>query len=179
MVAKKVQSVGLDVNAKRALIDPGAECKAPSLRRQCELIGLSRSSWYDREGALGESPQNLALMQHIDEIHTAYPFYGSRKMVAVLEQEGHPVNRKRVQRLLRLMGLQSIAPRPIFPTMVWSSFSQRRPLPRGVYDIQDSHLRFHDFIHDHVAAVNDQFKGARSSPGSSHSRVVLESCCSF
>lgn len=51
-------------------------------------------------------------MQWIDELYTAHPFYGSRKMVAVLRREGHTVNRKQVQRLMRLMGLQSVAPRP-------------------------------------------------------------------
>lgn len=112
MAAKKIQGAGLDVNAKRALIDAGAERKAPSLRRQCQLIRLNRSSWYGPWPALGESPQNLTLMQRIDELYTAYPFYGSRKIAAVLEQEGHAVNRKRVQRLMRLMGLQSVAPRP-------------------------------------------------------------------
>jgi putative transposase len=51
-------------------------------------------------------------MHRIDELYTMYPFYGSRKMTAVLRREGREVNRKRVQRLMRLMGLQSIAPRP-------------------------------------------------------------------
>lgn len=100
------------MSEKRALIESGAEHKAPSVRRQCKLIGLSRSSWYGPWPAASESSENVALMQRIDELYTAHPFYGSRKMVAVLVREGHTVNRKRVQRLMRLMGLQSVAPRP-------------------------------------------------------------------
>jgi putative transposase len=100
------------MNTKRAMIDSGAQGKVPSVRRQCQLIGLNRSSWYDRPAQMSESPENLALMQRIDELYTAYPFYGTRKMVAVLKREGFEANRKRVQRLMRLMGLQSVAPRP-------------------------------------------------------------------
>lgn len=94
------------------MIKSGCENKAPSIRRQCKLIGLARASWYAAKPAPGESPQNIALMQRIDELYTARPFYGSRKMVAVLRREGWTVNRKRVQRLMRLMGLHSVAPGP-------------------------------------------------------------------
>lgn len=110
MAAKKVQAAGLDLSAKRALVEPGIG--APSLRRQCELIGLNRSSGYAQERPASESEENLALMRRIDELYTAHPFYGSRKMTAALCREGHTVNRKRVRRLMRLMGLQSLAPRP-------------------------------------------------------------------
>jgi transposase InsO family protein len=72
---------------------------APSIRRQCELIGLNRASWYAQERPAAESEENLALMRRIDEIYTAPPFYGSRKMTTVLRREGHAVNRKRVRRL--------------------------------------------------------------------------------
>ena len=112
MAAKKVQSAGLDVSEKRSLIDSGAEHKAPSVRRQCKLIGLNRSSWYAQGSTAGESSENLTLMQRIDALYTAHPFYGSRKLGAALRREGHTVNRKRIQRLMRLMGLQSVAPRP-------------------------------------------------------------------
>src|SRR5690554_3988156 len=53
------------------------------------------------------------------------------------------------------------------------------PSPRGMYDIQDSHLRFHNFIHDHVVVVNDQLKGVRHPPAPTHSWEILEHCCSF
>jgi putative transposase len=68
---KKVQAVGLDLSVKRALVEPGMG--APSIRRQCELVGLNRSSWYMQETPAAESAENLALMRRIDELYTAHP----------------------------------------------------------------------------------------------------------
>ena len=81
-----------------------------SVRRQCELLGLNRSSLYSQPA--GETPENLRLMRLIDEEYTAHPFYGSRRMTAWLVRQGEAVNRKRVQRLMRLMGLEAIYPKP-------------------------------------------------------------------
>jgi putative transposase len=81
-----------------------------SVRRQCELIGLSRSTMYYQ--AAPESEENLQLMRLIDEQYTRCPFYGSRRIRAWLVEAGHEVNRKRVQRLLRIMGLEAIYPKP-------------------------------------------------------------------
>jgi putative transposase len=94
---------------KVEMIEPAHE--KLSIKRQCELIGLPRSSFY-RPPRLGESAQNLALMRLIDEEYTAHPFYGTRQMRNVLNRRGHSVNRKHVRRLMQLMGLQSIAPKP-------------------------------------------------------------------
>lgn len=81
--------------------------------RQCELLNLPRSSYYRwLGGKRSESAENLALMRLIDEAYTRLPFYGSRKMRDHLRRQGHNVNRKRVQRLMRLMGLRSVAPTP-------------------------------------------------------------------
>ncbi len=81
-----------------------------SVRRQCELLGLSRSSLYYEPA--GESAEDLRLMRLIDEQYTACPFYGSRRMAAWLVGRGEEVNRKRVQRLMRTMGLEAIYPKP-------------------------------------------------------------------
>jgi putative transposase len=82
-----------------------------SIRRQCELIGLSRATYYWQPA--GESALNLQLMRLIDEEYTRAPFYGSRKMTARLNNEhGVAVNRKRVARLMREMGLQAVYARP-------------------------------------------------------------------
>jgi putative transposase len=89
------------------MVDPQAEL---SVRRQCELLGVSRSGLYYE--AVGTSPEELALMRRMDELHLAYPFYGSRKLSLELRAEGRQVNRKCVQRLMRLMGIESIAPKP-------------------------------------------------------------------
>ncbi len=80
------------------------------MRRQCELLGLSRASWYYEP--VPETPDNLRLMRQIDEQYTARPYYGSRRMTVWLNQHGEAVNRKRVQRLMRVMGLEAIYPKP-------------------------------------------------------------------
>jgi putative transposase len=81
-----------------------------SVRRQCELLGLNRSSLYDEPA--GETADNLRLMRLIDEQYTAHPSYGSRRMTRWLIERGEEVNRKRVQRLMRIMGLEAIYPKP-------------------------------------------------------------------
>jgi putative transposase len=81
-----------------------------SLVRQCELLEVSRSAWYYRPRPL--DPQDLELMRLIDEQYLKTPFYGSRKMREHLRRLGHPVNRKRVQRRMRVMGLEAIYPKP-------------------------------------------------------------------
>ena len=97
------------MNTKRTLIEPGHP--ALSLRRQCELLGLNRSAWYYEPAQ--ESPENLHLMRLIDEQYTRTPFYGWPRMTAYLrEDKGLGVNHKRVQRLMQIMGLQAIYPKP-------------------------------------------------------------------
>jgi putative transposase len=82
-----------------------------SIRRQCELIGLNRSTFYWEP--VGESPFNLQLMRLIDEEYTRAPFYGYRKMTVRLKNHhGYQVNHKRVARLMQKMGLQAVYPRP-------------------------------------------------------------------
>ena len=81
-----------------------------SVSRQCELLELSRSSYYYEPAT--ESAENLALMVLLDQEYTAHPFQGSRRMTTWLHGQGYPVNRKRVQRLLRLMGLEAVYPKP-------------------------------------------------------------------
>jgi len=86
-----------------------------SLSRQCEILSISRSALY--YVPKGESPANLGLMRRIDELFLKYPFYGSRQMTRQLRREGIFVGRHRVQRLMRLMGLEAIyqAPRTSQP----------------------------------------------------------------
>jgi putative transposase len=121
-----------------------------SLRHQCELLGLNRSSWYYTPAS--ESAENLQLMRLIDEQYTRTPFYGWPKMTAILRQQGHLVNHKRVQRLMQVMGLQAIYPKPrttvtcpehrlypyllrgvaiTHPGQVWSADITYLPMQRG------------------------------------------------
>ena len=90
------------------MIEPEANI---SLRRQCSLLGISRTSYYYEP--VGTGTEELTLMRRIDELHLKRPFYGSRKIAWTLSQDGAPVNRKRVQRLMRLMGIESVAPKPM------------------------------------------------------------------
>jgi putative transposase len=81
-----------------------------SMRRQCELLRVSRSGLYYEP--VQDSAEDLALMRRLDELHMKWPFYGSRKLTLELRAEGQELNRKRVQRLMRQMGIESVAPKP-------------------------------------------------------------------
>ena len=93
---------------RRDMIDRG-QCEL-SVVRQCELLDISRSSVYYSPVQLDE--YELELMRLIDKQYLLIPFYGSRKMAAWLRGQGHQVNRKRLQRLMRLMGIEAIYRRP-------------------------------------------------------------------
>ena len=81
-----------------------------SLRRQCAMLGVARSGVYRQRRAANDD--DLALMRRIDEMFLRWPFLGSRRMVAMLAAEGIRVNRKRVRRLMRLMGIVPLGPKP-------------------------------------------------------------------
>lgn len=81
-----------------------------SVRRQCELIGLNRSTLYYSPAT--ETQFNLELMRRIDQQYTQTPFYGWPRMTAQLRRDGYEVNSKRVRRLMQRMGLQAIYPKP-------------------------------------------------------------------
>src|SRR5438105_2066519 len=98
----------MSASDRRALIDRDAP--SPSIRRQCALLGVVRSSVYRPPRPANDN--DLALMRRIDELYTAWPFLDSRRMTALLRAEGHRVNRKRVQRLMRQMGIAALGPKP-------------------------------------------------------------------
>jgi putative transposase len=81
-----------------------------SIRRQCELLGLTRSMLYYLP--VGVSAEDQALMKEIDRLFTSWPFFGSRKILDELRKAGHVINRKKVQRLMQVMGLQAMVPGP-------------------------------------------------------------------
>jgi len=84
--------------------------KQLSIKKQCQLLSINRSSWYDEP--TGESPLNLKLMRLIDEQYLLTPYYGSRQMARWLRRQGHNVGRHRVRRLMALMGLHAIYQEP-------------------------------------------------------------------
>jgi putative transposase len=92
---------------RRALIEP--KHPALSVQRQCELLGLPRSTHYYRPAT--ETAANLEIMRWLDAQYLETPYYGSRRMTAALQAEGWEVNRKRVQRLMRVMGLEGLQPK--------------------------------------------------------------------
>jgi putative transposase len=98
----------LPPEAKRELIEPGHP--QLSIARQCDLVGLLRSTYYYQ--AQGESAENLYLMHLLDRQYTDTPYYGVRRMTAWLRSQGYAVNHKRVARLLRTMGLETLYPKP-------------------------------------------------------------------
>ena len=120
------------------------------MTQQCQLLDLPRSSYYYEPAT--ESAENLALMAMMDREYTAHPFRGSRGLTAWLRREGHAINRKRVRRLMRLMGLEAVYPKPrlsvggaghqVYPYLlrnvqvervnqVWSTDITYIPMPNG------------------------------------------------
>lgn len=93
---------------RRALVDRGAA--APSIRRQCALLGVGRFGVYRQPRPANDN--ELALLRRIDDLYTAWPFLGSRRMTELLRAERHPISRKRVHRLMRRMGIAALGPKP-------------------------------------------------------------------
>jgi len=90
------------------MIEP--EPHEPSISRQCQLLDVSRSSFYYEPQPI--DPEELELMRLIDEQYLKTPFYGSRSMALHFRRQGRRVNRKRIQRLMRLMGIEAVYPKP-------------------------------------------------------------------
>jgi putative transposase len=93
---------------RKALLD--RDHGALSVRRQCVLLSLARSGVY--RAPRPDNDEDLALMRAIDELFTAFPFLGSRRMAEMLGTEEHRINRKRMQRLMRKMGIAALGPKP-------------------------------------------------------------------
>jgi len=81
-----------------------------SVRRQCAMLGVARSGVYRKPAPANDN--DLALMRRIDALHTERPFLGSRRIAKTLSQEGLSINRKRVRRLMRLLGIEALGPKP-------------------------------------------------------------------
>ena len=147
---------------RRELVD--RQHRSLSIVRQCALLGVSRSGLYYR--AKGTPPEDLSLMRELDRQYLETPFYGSRRMRASLDRQGLPVSRKRVQRLMRIMGLRAICRQPrtsqpaperrvypyllrdltiTRPNQVWATDITYLPMARGflyLVAIMDWHSRY-------------------------------------
>lgn len=138
----------MSASERRGLIARSA--RSPSIRRQCALLGVARSGVYRAPRPANDN--DLLLMRRIDELYMAWPFLGSRRMTALLRTEGQKVNRKRVQRVQRRMGIAALGAKPrttkpapghkIFPCLlrnrvierpnhVWAADITSVPIGRG------------------------------------------------
>lgn len=132
-----------------------------SISRQCDLLGLARSSWYYQPAQ--DDPYNEHLMKLLDQQFTQTPFYGVRRMTAWLRSQGEQVNHKRVARLMHKLGLQTIYPKP--KLSVASDNVRRYPYllsdyvidaPNQVWSTDITYLRLpHGFLY--LVAVMDWF----------------------
>jgi putative transposase len=144
---------------KRALIEPAHP--QISIVRQCDLVGLPRSTYYYQEQ--GESEENLTLMRLLDKQYTDTPYYGVRRMTAWLRSQGYHVHHKRVARLLHTMGIEAIYPKPHLsqghPThRVYPYLLRGVPITRvnHVWSTDITYIRLHGgFIY--LVAVMDWF----------------------
>jgi putative transposase len=81
-----------------------------SIRRQCRMLGLARSGVYRKPGPANDN--DLEAMRRIDALFTARPFFGARRIAKTLSEDGLPIDRKRVRRLMRKMGIEALGPKP-------------------------------------------------------------------
>lgn len=144
---------------RRLWIEPGHP--QLSVVQQCDLLSLARASYY--YAPRPESADNLGYMRLLDEEYTRHPFYGVRRMTAWLQAQGHPVGAKRVRRLLRVMGLETIYPKPrlsqkwlehrVFPYLLRGVAIVR---PDQVWSADITYIRLrHGFVY--LVAILDWF----------------------
>src|SRR5450755_3760915 len=145
---------------RRAMVErPGKDL---SVRRQCALLNLARSGVYRPKPVT--AADDLVLMRRIDELHLELPFFGSRRMTFELNKEGRGVNRKRVQRLMRVMGIEALVPRP--------GTSQAAPghkiypyLLRGVTITEPNHVWASDITNQGAQFTSAAFTGRVQAAG--------------
>ena len=128
-----------------------------SLRRQCRLLGVARSGVY--RPAAPANDNDLAVMRRLDELFTQWPFLGSRRMAMMLRENGLAINRKRVQRLMRKMGIAALGPKPrttkpepghkIFPYLLRNMTIDR---PNQVWAADITYI---PTSHDYLVAIID------------------------
>ena len=98
----------MSMKQRKRLIEP--ELREPSISRQCQLLSLNRSTFYYAPAPT--KAEDLELMRQIDEQYLKTPFFGSRSMARHFRRQGRKVNRKRIQRLMRRMGIEAVYPKP-------------------------------------------------------------------
>ncbi|PZE20311.1 IS3 family transposase [Paenibacillus xerothermodurans] len=119
-----------------------------TVKRQAALLSVNRTSVYRPAKEQRESEENVRLMHRIDEIHMKYPFYGYRRMTRILRDQGFEVNRKRIRRLMRIMGLEAVYPKPNLSKRLHATYTRPYLLrgltidrPNQVWGIDITYLR--------------------------------------
>src|SRR5271166_339933 len=124
---------------RRAMVErPGKDL---SMRRRCALVGVARSGLYRPKPVTGAD--DLAVMRRIDGLHLELPFYGSRRMTFELNKEGRGINRKRVRRLMRVMGIEALVQRPGTSKAARQSRARAQDIPyrlRGLKIVEPNHV---------------------------------------
>nr|WP_127572435.1 MULTISPECIES: IS3 family transposase [Paenibacillus] len=107
---KKNLAINESPEARKAMVErDNAEI---TIKRQADLLSINRTSVYRPEKERRESEENVQILHRIDEIYTKHPYFGYRRMTWFLREQGFKINRKRVRRLMQLMGLEAIYPKP-------------------------------------------------------------------
>lgn len=119
-----------------------------TVKRQAELLCVNRTSVYRPAREQREGEENVLLMHRIDEIYMKHPFYGYRRMTRILRDQGDEVNRKRVRRLMRIMGLEAVYPKPNLSKRLHATYTRPYLLrglqiarPNQVWGIDITYLR--------------------------------------
>ncbi len=144
--SKKNLVLNEPLEARKAMVERDFE--AITIKRQAELLGVNRTSIYRADKERHESEENVQIMHRIDEIYMLHPYFGYRRMTRFLRDQGFDVNRKRVRRLMKIMGLEAIYPKPNLSKRLHAKYKRPYLLrglkidrPNQVWGIDITYLR--------------------------------------
>ncbi len=144
--SKKNLVLNEPLEARKAMVE--RDCDAITIKRQAELLGVNRTSVYRADKERHESEENVQIMHRIDEIYMMHPYFGYRRMTRFLRDQSFDVNRKRVRRLMRIMGLEAIYPKPNLSKRLHAKYKRPYLLrglkidrPNQVWGIDITYLR--------------------------------------
>jgi len=135
------------VESRKAMVEP-EHAATITIKRQTDLLSVNRTSVYRPTKEQRESDENVQLMHRIDEIYMQHPYYGYRRMTRVLRDQGFLVNRKRIRRLMQLMGLEAVYPKPNLSKRLHAAYTRPYLLrglsinrPNQVWGVDITYLR--------------------------------------
>nr|WP_145862591.1 MULTISPECIES: IS3 family transposase [Paenibacillus] len=144
---KKNLASNESLESRKTMVEPD-NATTITLKRQAELLSVNRTSIYRPAKEQRESEENVLLMHRIDEIYMKHPYYGYRRMTRILRDQGFEVNRKRIRRLMRIMGLEAVYPKPNLSKRLHATYTRPYLLrgltidrPNQVWGIDITYLR--------------------------------------